>query len=107
MSTIKELMQKRMKEKPDKDTLAWWNEQFKGVVEGYRGLTHAVNRHLAGVEDLEEQTRALRDENAELKGEIQDLRASVGKLNAMVTELADRLDKARDAYASLKKQVVH
>lgn len=105
MTTLKEQMQERMDSRPDKHTLAWWNEQFTEVAKGYRGLTHAVNLVLHEIEDRDRTLKAMQT-RADLQGEIlEESLAAIGKLQAEVAELAETIEKARDAYSDLRKKI--
>ena len=67
--------QKRQDAKPDQWTLAWWQERFQEVLQGYRGATHAINRSIAEFEGVHERIRELerqREADAARIGELQE-----------------------------------
>lgn len=103
--TIQEEMKARMESRPDKHTLAWWDDQFETVAKGYRGLTHAVNCVLAEVEDRDSQVKKLAALVESWTEELDAAKAAIGKLQAEVTTLKETVGKAREAYAELKKRI--
>lgn len=105
MPTLKELMQERMDSRPDKHTLAWWQDQFEQVAKGYRGLTHACNRVLADNEDQFKNIQTLVKAVTRIDLDLQEANAKIGQLQAELTELKETMDKAREAYAELNKKI--
>lgn len=104
MTTMKEQMQERMDQRPDAQTLAWWDSMLSEVASGYRGLTHAVNLVLAEIEDRDTAVKALR-ERVEVQADmLHRANVEIGKLQAEVTLLQESMEKAREAFAELKKK---
>lgn len=88
MESLAKEYEKHKDERPDKWTLAWWNEQFREVVAGYRGATHAINLANAGLVDAREQVEALRSKCATLEKQAEADRAKIGELSARVDKIA-------------------
>lgn len=88
-------LQKRLDQKPDQWTLAWWNQQFQECLKGYRGATHAVNRSLAEMEDAQAAITALKAQIAVLEADREADRAKLGELQARVDRMAEFLTKVK------------
>ena len=84
---------KRENERPDQWTLAWWNEQFAEVLKGYRGASHAVNRAIADYADTGATVQELQQRCDALNREATTDRAQLGKLQAELTTLRDRVNR--------------
>lgn len=109
--SITEEFQKRAAEKPDKWTLAWWNEQFQEVLQGYRGATHAMNRALADNEDLGKEVTVLQEQVKTMEADRELDRAKIGKLQARLEGLVEglqlvttRLDRQGEFLTTLKQK---
>ena len=98
MTTIQEQMEERLASRPDKETLAYLDSRFDECVDGYRGLTHACNRLLAQMAD---QDAAVKKLEVLVKAQAQDIHAA----SVAIGKLQDSVQKARDAYAELRKKV--
>lgn len=94
--SMTEEFQKRQAEKPDKWTLAWWNQQFQEVLQGYRGATHAINRALAELEDAAK----LRERIEALEAAAEADRAKIGELQARVERHAEFLTQLKPKKAT-------
>ena len=88
MHKLADEFEKHKDERPDKWTLAWWQEQFRDVVTGYRGATHAINRAIAELCDAREEAESLKSRIAELEREAASDRAKIGELAARVDKIA-------------------
>lgn len=98
MTTLREQIQERMDSRPDKHTLAWWDEQFANQAKATRGAAHAVNLALAEIEDQSEVVKA--------QGKaLREAQSAIGKLQAEVVHLKELLEKAREAYTDLKDRL--
>ena len=88
----------------DRHTLAWWDDRWVEVQQGYRGATHAINRCWAANEDVMKVVRELTerlDEEGKARAETE---AAVGKLQEEVVKLNASLDKCREAYRKLQEK---
>jgi len=88
----------------DRHTLAWWDDRWVEVQQGYRGATHGINRCWAAHEDVMRVVRELTERLAEEASARAETEAAVGKLQEEVVKLNASLDKCREAYAALKKE---
>lgn len=88
---ISEELQKRLNQKPDQWTLAWWEERFQEVLKGYRGATHGINRSLAEYEDACKAIGELRSAVTQLQQDREADRAKIGELQARVERHAEFL----------------
>jgi peptidoglycan hydrolase CwlO-like protein len=105
MSSMNEEMRQRMAERPDRQTLAWWDDRFNEQAKATRGVNHAVHLVLAEVED---QTALVKKLEAQLKAVaevVREAQAAIGRLQAEVTELQVSMQKAREVFAQMKEKV--
>ena len=105
MTTMNEQMQDRMQERPDAATLAWWREQFFDQAKATRGAIHAMNRTHAEIEDQNATVARMGEYLEKLTKRVADAEATIGKLQAEVTLLKESMEKAREAYSELRKQI--
>jgi len=94
-----EELEKRLQERADRQTLAWWDQKWQEAMKGYRGVAHAVNLCHAEYESAGELIRKLTERVSSLEAELKDNQAAVGALRA---ELEQKLDKIREVYQELK-----
>jgi len=104
MSSPSEEFKKRLQDKPDAYTLAWWSEQFQEVHKGYRGATHAINRALADNEDLGKSLRESHELIHKLYGQAEADRAKIGELQAKLLKAEERLDRQGEFLTTLKQK---
>jgi chromosome segregation ATPase len=104
MTTLQEQMKQRMAERPDATTLAWIDDRFEQVNKGYRGLTHACNVLIAEVEDHTDFVKSLQGQVNSLAEGLHEAQAAIGLLQAEVVELQGLMQKAREAYAAMRKE---
>ena len=88
MESIAKEFEKHANERPDQWTLAWWREQFREVVQGYRGATHAVNRAIAELCDAREEAAKCKAKCEQLEKQAEADRAKIGELSARVDKIA-------------------
>jgi hypothetical protein len=93
-------LQKRLDQKPDQWTLAWWEERFQEVLKGYRGATHGINRSLAEYEDACKAIGELRQSVTKTLEKIledqQADRAKIGELQVRIDRMAEFLTKQKN-----------
>ena len=100
MDTLAKEFEQHKDERPDKWTIAWWNQQFREVVTGYRGATHGINRAIAELCDARAEADALKARVAALEHAAESDRAKIGELAARVDKIAafaNELKAERDA----------
>ena len=73
---------------------AWRNEQIREIAKAYRGCTHLLNRSAADYDDCWKAVQELRQQNEMLQKDREADRAKIGELQAQVSELTKRMDKA-------------
>lgn len=98
MKSMAEEFKKREDMKPDQWTLAWWRNQFEEVAKGYRGATHAMNLVLARLEDRDAEVKELQTQLRYYAEGFHEVKVAIGKLE-------ESMEKSREAYSELKKQV--
>lgn len=101
MIDLKEELKKRAEERPDKWTLAWWDEQFEEVRKAYRGATHAINLSIARCEDVCRGIDEVQERIRVAEQEREADRAKLGALTARVERMAEFLNELK---AQLKEQ---
>jgi len=97
---VTEEFEKRQAEKPDKWTLAWWNEQFQEMLKSNSGLKHALNLALSELEDAAK----LRERIASLETAAEGDRAKIGQLQAELAAITGRLDRQGEFLTTLKQK---
>ena len=98
MTSLTDELKKRLDQKPDQWTLAWWEDRFREVLKGYRGATHAVNRSLAEYEDACKAIEELRGQVKLLEADREADRAKIGELLARVDRMAEFLTKLKQGF---------
>jgi len=96
---ITDEFQKRLAEKPDKWTLAWWSAQFQEALQSNAGLKHALHLALAELEDAAK----LREQIQALESAAEQDRAKIGELQAALETAIGRLDRQGEFLTTLKK----
>ena len=104
MESIAKEFERHANERPDKWTLAWWHEQFREVVQGYRGATHSINRANAELCEAREQVEALAAKCAILERQAGEDRAKIGELAARVDKIAAFANEIRAERDSKKSK---
>ena len=94
MSDMSEELQKRLDQKPDIHTLAWWNSQLQEIKKVYSGACHATNCVLAENEDARKLLKELTERVAAIEAD----RAKIGELQARVERMAEFLTKLKQGY---------
>ncbi len=82
--------------KPDRWTLAWWKHQWEEVRRGYAGANHGINLCRAEYADCWKAVE-------ELRARCDGLEKGMAESDAEIGRLRESLEKAREAYAALKK----
>lgn len=100
---VKEEFEKRQSEKPDQWTLAWWQERFEEIRNGYRGATHAINRTIADYADAWTAIEELRKRCEVLERDRQEDRAKLGSQEASFVEMQARVDRMAEFLNQLKQ----
>ena len=108
MEPIADEFRKRMSDKPDDWTLAWWKERFAEVLKSYRGATGAINRAMADLEDSAKSMGEMRREfdvlKSQIRGEVDSAKSRLGELVAEVAELTVRVERMADFLNANRKK---
>jgi uncharacterized protein YukE len=104
MTTMNDLMKEHMADRPDAHTLAWWREMFAEQAKATRGVNHAVHLVLAEIEDQTALVKSLQGQVKSLSEGLHEAQAAIGRLQAETTELQGLMQKAREAYAAMRKE---
>ena len=97
MADMADELRKRLEQKPDQWTLAWWRSRLDDLEKCYRGATAAINRSLA---DYEESAKSIK----ELRQRVQALEQAREADRALLGEMAARLDRMAEFCRDLKKE---
>lgn len=100
--TITEEFAQRQAEKPDRWTLAWWNQQFLEQLDSNRGLKHALHLALADSEGLGKQVKELKETLQLMASSADQDRAKIGELQAALQTAIGRLDRQGEFLNTLK-----
>ena len=84
-----------MDQRPDMNTLAWWNSRFAEQLKATRGATHGMHLAIAELQDCVSTIKAL-------QGAVESQAVALGALQSQVTELMASMTKARTAYSELR-----
>jgi hypothetical protein len=103
VDSLSEEFKKRLHEKPDVHTLAWWRSEFQEVLRAYRGINHGTNCVLVYNEDLAKANKELRDKIAIMEAAGEADRAKIGELQTSLVEVVARLDRQGEFLNELKK----
>lgn len=109
--SISEEFNKRLQDKPDKFTIAWWDEQFKEVLRAYRGANHGINQVLAYNEDLSKANQELLNRVTALEAAGESDRAKIGELQLrldgqaeIIGQIHARVEKMAEFLNQLKQK---
>lgn len=89
---------------PDKWTLAWWKRQWDEVKRAYAGANHRMNLCHAAYEDVRVAAQAVTEQCLAMEKRCETMEAEVGRLREQVATLEVAIEKAREAYAALRKR---
>lgn len=82
-----------------------WAKEREEIRQGYRGISHSVNRCNAGYADCSEKLEELRERADSQAQELSEANAAIGKLQQEVVKLGEALRGAREAYSELNKTI--
>ena len=88
--------QKRQAEKPDKWTLAWWDEQYRETQNALRGAMFSMNIAHANYQDAMKADDELKARCEAMEADIRADRAKLGELQARVERMASYLNRAKN-----------
>ena len=98
MSDMAEELAKRMAQKPDQWTLAWWSSQLDEIRKAYRGVSHACNCATAEIADAGKSIKELCQRCEKIEADLASDRAKIGELQARVEHMADFLNKLKKEH---------
>ena len=92
------------KDSPDRYTNAWWDQGLQKMIQQIRGISHSVNRCNAEYAACWEAVLELRATCETLKEQTGLRDAELGRLGERLEQVEESLQKAREAYAELRKK---
>jgi len=103
--TMAELYKKRVKDRPDDWTLAWWKQQLAEVEEGYIGACHAINLSVAKSRAIQDKMKDCEERMVVMEARHDELLAQLGEMQAENVILAKRVEEMANWATKVQKQL--